>query len=305
MMICSLRQLGGVALLSSACAGMRRCLSVVASGQITPNAANGHIAVDAPTAEDLRCITERQLGHMAQPVVVPAARCQHGYPQAFAYDLLRKGPKHENRPNPSLTSGMFRLTCPLLVRAIDEWEARGAVAELNEEVRSDAALTDALTDAHRGHADARRHIFAEQIADLRHSFAAGTPEAERLELVLASGIAGQTISKVDVKCLHAQAADALCRPGANVIGERVLAELRARGVPTSGCADCRKQCSAAVPVEEAKAVGWWYTPRKNKWKLRTRRQKRAAKREEARHEAQQVADGEIIARAPRSLEAAG
>ena len=47
-------------------------------------------------------------------------------------------------------------------------------------------------------------------------------DLETVEHILTSGIAGQSPGKRDVKCLHAQAADYLCRGGDNRIGAMVL-----------------------------------------------------------------------------------
>ena len=64
-------------------------------------------------------------------------------------------------------------------------------------------------------------------------------DLETVEHILTSGIAGQSPGKRDVKCLHAQAADYLCRGGDNRIGAMVLEGLEARGVdPTGAHASC-------------------------------------------------------------------
>ena len=231
-----------------------------------------------PTAEDVAVIEQRQLGHKTPAVAVPTGRCRHGHPQAVAYDLHRHRDPRRHEPAdaadgdalPPLNSGMFRLTCPLLVRAIDEWERSSGVADLNAQVRASEVLTAELTEAHRGHAAARQALFRDQIDALLARVPAGSAAAKHMELILRSGVAGQTPSKVDVKCLHAQLADHLCRPGGNAIGERILRGLRARGVETDGCADCCNQCSLSVPLDEARR-GWWYTPSKNRWKLRKQR----------------------------------
>jgi hypothetical protein len=45
----------------------------------------------------------------------PRERCQHGFPQAFVF--------HPSKT--TFNSGLFRLSCPLLVKAVDEYEAQG------------------------------------------------------------------------------------------------------------------------------------------------------------------------------------
>ena len=148
---------------------------------------------------------------------------------------------------------------------------------LNAEIAADASgeLPRQLARAHRGHAAARREVVGDRAAV---ALAACSEEAGLIaRTALHSGIAGQSPRKSDVKCLHAQAADALCRPGRNHIGEQlVLLRLQhARGVAVRGAgAACCEQCNPRVPAEQA---GWWYTPAKNRWKLRKRLMRRKAK----------------------------
>ena len=43
-----------------------------------------------------------------------------------------------------------------------------------------------------------------------------------------------------------------------------------------GDAGCANQCSLAKPADDARDAGFWYTPTKNRWKLRTRQMRRKA-----------------------------
>ena len=77
-----------------------------------------------------------------------------------------------------LESGLFRLTCPLLVKAVDEWEGEGAVVSINEEVRASVAdgqdgasatgdsLAARLDEAHRDHAAARLALIGDRLPDV-------------------------------------------------------------------------------------------------------------------------------------------
>jgi hypothetical protein len=210
----------------------------------------GPLSLWHATADDRRVIEERQLEHQVNLLAV-GTRCKHGCPQAFAYDSLSrpgamKGQKggHKARVKPRsipLESHMFRLSCPLLVKAIDEWEREGAVHELNERVASDASgdLAAALNDAHRGHSAARRGLFGARLAVRLEEAPPTASDLKAVEHILTSGIAGQSPGKSDVKCLHAQTADYLCRGGDNRIGAMVLEGLEARGVdPTGAHASC-------------------------------------------------------------------
>ena len=77
-----------------------------------------------PSASELDVISNRQLLHPVNAVgVASRTRCMHGHPQAFV-----SAPVSEMG---NFSSGIFRLTCPWLVKAVDEWEAEGAVREMN------------------------------------------------------------------------------------------------------------------------------------------------------------------------------
>lgn len=93
-------------------------------------------------------------------------------------------------------------------------------------------------------------------------------------MVASSGIAGQTPHKADVKCLHAQMADHLCRSRSNAVGDRIERGLAARGIRLDGDSECWQQCDLAVPATEST---WWYTP-VNRWKLRKQKERRRAQR---------------------------
>jgi hypothetical protein len=77
-----------------------------------------------PSKSELDVISNRQLLHPVNAVgVASRTRCMHGHPQAFVSAPVSEMGK--------FSSGIFRLTCPWLVKAVDEWEAEGAVREMN------------------------------------------------------------------------------------------------------------------------------------------------------------------------------
>lgn len=219
----------------------------------------GPLSLWHATTDDRRVIEERQLEHQVNLLAV-GTRCKHGCPQAFAYDSLSRpgamvgqkgGEKARVRPRSiPLESHMFRLSCPLLVKAIDEWEREGAVHELNERVASDASggLATALDDAHRGHSAARRGLFGARLAVRLEEAPPTASDLKAVEHILTSGIAGQSPGKSDVKCLHAQAADYLCRGGDNGIGAVIFEGLEARGVDTTGDHACCTASAACNPM---------------------------------------------------------
>lgn len=56
--------------------------------------------------------------------------CRHGFPQAFAFHPV--GYK--------ISSGLFRLSCPLLVKAIDKLEEDGGLEDVNDQLEVDVDL---------------------------------------------------------------------------------------------------------------------------------------------------------------------
>ena len=154
-----------------------------------------------------------------------------------------------------LESGLFRLSCPLLVKAIDEWERKGAVADINAELATcegDAAeLAAHLDEAHAEHSLARKEIVGDRLERVRHEAQEQGSEIA-LDRVLDSGIAGQTRSKLDIKCVHAQLADHLCRSGSNKLASELIGRLEARGTPVSGDDNCCAQCDVRVPETQAR-----------------------------------------------------
>lgn len=90
-----------------------------------------YVATQA-TEEDLRCIEERQLRHKAGTSVGVSPPCRHGFPQAFAFDPC--GHK--------ISSGLFRLSCPMLVQAIDQLEDEGGIEDVNARLARDEELRE-------------------------------------------------------------------------------------------------------------------------------------------------------------------
>jgi len=278
-------------------------------------AAEARLAVGPVSASDMGAL-ERQLGYRPYPLAV-GARCVHGHPQAFVWDPLARFHGGRARRAP-LDSGLFRLSCPLLVQAVDRWEAEGAVRQLQAEVDegrvSECSRAD-LEEANRRHALARRALVGSRLEEAlqrsREADAAAPPpppprrkrtgagaksgarppralsREELSELVLNSGVAGQSPSKPEVKCLHAQLADHLCRDHSNPLGEAILSGVAARGVAVHGDSQCHQQCDCGVARE---AATWWYTPVKNKQKLFTRLERRK-QRQVARLEAAEEGGG--------------
>lgn len=224
-----------------------------------------------PTERDRSCVENRQLRHPLTSMLAVGARCKYGFPQAVVLDPCRRA--KSGLAGFPIDTGLFRLTCPHLVQAIDEWEREGAVRELNARVDAAPALQASLNEAHDAHRTVRRGLVGEQQC-------ATFDADQQTSVVLNSGLAGVTRREPpDAKCLHAQVADVLCRGEKNAVGLAVLDGLRARGVDPSGGCRCWQQCDE---THAPTADSWEYTPQKNKQRLRTTIARRKALRKASR-----------------------
>lgn len=235
--------------------------------------------------DDVACIEERQLQHPISAMVAVGTRCKYGYPQAIALDPL--GREKYGLGGHPVDAALFRLTCPHLVKGIDEWEAEGAVRAFNKGLAADEGLAASNDRVNEQHRSIRRALIA---SDERRAELEAHPV---LSIILNSGLAGLT-KPGDVKCLHAQLADGLCR-GDNAVADAVLAGLAGRGVDPQGGCSCWQQCDRA---HELGPASWQYLPVKNRQKLKAtverRRKLNVAKvrREEARAAAAPGGSGE-------------
>jgi len=232
-----------------------------------------------PTEQDLQTIQQRQVFHKLEPsqVTCVSSPCRHGFPQAFGFHPT-KGPK--------LVSGLFRLSCPLLVQQIDEWEGQSGVREMTDWLRNDVS-----GDKRKGYERAnemQKQIRTELVADDYNKLVSRMGEYNA-DKFLESGVAGIPSSQTyNVKCIHAHVSDHLCRSSqsnntntsteGNVIGEHALNILQnRRGVPTLGNDVCWQQCSLR---HEQLPSDWNYVPKKNRQGLRSTRKRRKERREE-------------------------
>ena len=154
----------------------------------------------------------RQLGYTPKPRVqanilaVPeAARCAHGFPQAFVY--------HPFGDKPS--SGGCRLSCPLLVSVVDRLEIDGGgLRHFRRRLKASRTWRSRLHATNVAHAAHRCSAVTQPEAAAARE-ALGTEFTAKL---LTNGVAGMTVTEPDdetrthdAKCLHAQLADWLCR----------------------------------------------------------------------------------------------
>ena len=223
-----------------------------------------------PSSEDLKVLVERQLTHPVQNVLAVegvSTRCLHGFSRAFI--MYPCG-------GDVVSSGMIRLTCPWLVKCVDTHE-KDMLSEMNEILAMESKEGEEFRENFKSVNDAWRRIKERSISDDEESLIERSLGIEGKKFILESGFIGVT-SEADAKCLHAHIADSLLR-GNNKIGEWALNKLVNKyGVNVKGCDSCFQQCDLKF---EPTQHSWWYTPVKNKQKLRTKRLRRIQQREQA------------------------
>jgi hypothetical protein len=169
-------------------------------------------------------IERRQLGRrVAGLFAVEKVRCKHGYPRAFVSYPVSDG----------ISSGMLRLSCPHLVKAIDEIERKGAIDEFDA-VLQDKNLGKGLRQNFEETNKAWRDIRYSAVTEEDRQMMDKKLGVEGAANLMESGIIGCTPGKLQVKCLHAHVADQLLR-GTNEIGAMTMKRLEAGGVDTKGC----------------------------------------------------------------------
>lgn len=240
-----------------------------------------------PTDAHLKTISTHQVHHplvSKQTFCVSKNLCSHCHPQSFGFHPTA-GSK--------LSSGLFRLSCPLLVQAIDDWEATGGVREMSDWLRQNDTQTDGPSSeyelnwkqkAYWEANDMQRRIREDLIGNEGNELLAQKLGEYNAKKFMESGIAGIPPEQTfDVKCIHAHVADHLCRVSStstseqspldtvlngegNIIGQRALRLLYEKGVRILGNEECWQQCSGSE--------GWRYVARKNRSGLKNTRMRR-------------------------------
>ena len=250
-----------------------------------------------PTSENLQTIQERQVFHAIEPeqvFCVSSSLCRHGYPQAFGFHPTR-GPK--------FTSGLFRLSCPLLCEAVDAYEGEGGVRQMSDWLRTEDIKDkgDNMGWKRKGYQEANnanKEVRQELAHNDRDKLVTSMGEYNA-DAFMRSGVAGIPPDQTfNVKCVHAHVADHLCRRGPlssgsdghnnsalgnqrnpdevscanagdgnNIIGKYALHILEERGVPINGSNVCWQQCNAN---HQRTPSDWSYLAKKNRVGLRRR-----------------------------------
>mmetsp|Transcript_77540 Transcript_77540/g.179744 ORF Transcript_77540/g.179744 Transcript_77540/m.179744 type:complete len:298 (+) Transcript_77540:115-1008(+) len=206
------------------------------------------------SAADMQVIRERHIFMQRNCSAVAAGRrCRYGWPQAQVYDPFWPSGK---------LSDVVRLTCPLLVEAIDIYEREGAIARYN------AVWGDELRRVNSAHRNLRKQLLegrGEQLEAARRLMT-----SQVVDFWMRGGLTSMSINSSDVKCLHAQVADELTS-GSNGIGKQVLQDLAERGVEVLGTSTCCDQCDMSTPLGEGR---WSFRNGKNKLGRRLRNLRR-------------------------------
>lgn len=199
--------------------------------------------------------------------------CKHGYPQAFSLDPVPPTQQFKRSSINRVNSGLLKLTCPLVVNAIDVLEDEGFINKMNSLLAAkegENELTQCMDDAHAIHSSARKkQIFGTEKGDVEEEAIDDNQTYQMLKSKLGdkgaqyfidAGVAGANpLSKnKDVKCLHAWLADYLFRiadreedgmTSNHPIGEAILLSLKERGVDFTGTETCHHVCSGGVDFE--------------------------------------------------------
>lgn len=179
------------------------------------------IGVDPPSLTDVRVLTS-QLGRTPRGLIGIAHRCPYGFPQVVAVHPIVDG-----KPFPTT----YWLSCPFLLRRIGRMEAAGMISVLEDRIREQPGLRNALERSHRTAIAVRRRLLSE--ADLKR-----LEQEQRLTAVLSRGIGG-IADWSRLKCLHLHVAYALAQ--SDPIGDLVLARLGPNG---TACSNDEVICSA-------------------------------------------------------------
>eukprot|EP00933_Yihiella_yeosuensis_P053072 TRINITY_DN51244_c0_g1_i1.p1 TRINITY_DN51244_c0_g1~~TRINITY_DN51244_c0_g1_i1.p1 ORF type:complete len:307 (+),score=41.08 TRINITY_DN51244_c0_g1_i1:2-922(+) len=198
---------------------------------------------DIRTAEERQLVSRngKKLGwDLKSNAMAAGRRCRHGWPQALIFDPIQSSGR---------LFDTVRLSCPLLVAAIDGYEKSGAIVEYNKRLARDEAWQKELLKVNLAQIDIRRRLVAgreDQIAKTKNC----RSDAD-LDVILGRGLAQMRQDSSDVKCLHAQVADQLTRTG-NMIGQQVLDDLEDHGAAVMGCETCRDCCDVEIPVQSSR-----------------------------------------------------
>jgi hypothetical protein len=147
-------------------------------------------------------------------------------------------------------------------------------------VQQEEYVQTSVQESHRTHATVRKQlILSDDNINSTTTLQSLTGKLGETgaQAFLNSGIAGASIDKPDVKCLHAWLGDYLYRSTDNVLGGEVAHMLeQERGIPMCGTADCHKFCNPTSTILVEPPVA------RNKQRLKTKKERTRRKRNKER-----------------------
>lgn len=184
---------------------------------------------------------------LSRQVVGAGGRCKHGWPQAIVYDpLYRESAKKSYR-----LGDTTRLTCPLLVSAIDKLEKGGAIERYTERLMPGGDWEGELAHINEAHRLLRLGLVGDRSEELAEVKKLLGPDA--FAIAMRGGLASlRPEARPDVKCLHAQVADELVRGGNNPIAQQALRDIEDQGIIVKGSDECCDNCNVGIPLEMAR-----------------------------------------------------
>ncbi len=182
-----------------------------------------------PNNDDILCIKDRQLesDHMMKDIfAVDKDKCKYGRPRAHLRHIISN----------QISSGIVRLTCPHLVKAIDKLESDGKIDSINNLLKDENSEEGkALVESFRKTNNFWHDLKGKMLSEEDKVYLQKKMSTEAYDNLISSGLIGITRDKLDdVKCLHAQTADYILRRD-NLIGEKVIKELELNGIKENGC----------------------------------------------------------------------
>ena len=187
-----------------------------------------------------------------------------------------------------VNSGLVKLTCPLLVNAIDALEDEGMISALSKKMEEDQDWQRNARDIHGEHAQIRKKMIIgdgngqqqQQMDVLKERLGENGTNA-----FLNSGVAGSTLDSLDVKCIHAWMGDYLFRfhdgnepssasssSSSSPLGKAICEGLAEKGVDLRGTVNCSVYCDPNSSLPSAPP-----NPR-NKQRLKSRKEVARRKR---------------------------
>jgi hypothetical protein len=234
-----------------------------------------------PTSADVdfvttQCATLKKGYH--KNLIGLGRRCRHGIPQSLLFSPVVTAESADGKDlGYSVNTGLTYLTCPRLVKRLDEIEgyADAGLVEYEQKLKASPLAQKQMRAVHENAGTLRKALVGAEIFDKVESFLE-TASSIPSDVMSNTGRCGITLSQAEttVKCLHYQLSDFLVRhppplPSTkpaeqeqeelefvendpnpvNAIGKMVYEDLVSSGYEVDGTEECWKSCSATNPCK--------------------------------------------------------